>query len=418
MSSSGHVTILAVGDTGVGKSENGNAFLQKKLLEANSDPESCTFETSVQSNIVDGFTRYYIDTQGLGATDGLDSKHILQMVSFLKEWKLGINAFFVVINIQCPRFDQSIQKLLKIINDFFNNPNFWNQTGIIFTKCFQGNFNKEIGETKYRQTLINFIKTLPGCKNLNPQMLCFFVDSVKWETDKSTNFEYLRIFEFAHKNSPVPTNNLKAVNSEYKIIEPIIKKKVYINSKIDGVGPNAKKINYYEDQEITRFVDWENHESFSSPKTIKSYTEEIKTKVDEEIKKKVKVDSQIVGTGEDQKQIDYYEDRKIIRYFDMVNNKNVEKIEVLNSYTEEKTARVDEESKVDVKVDRVEKFKTVKVGKAHWYKHRKKEQVHDHWEITTKYITYNRKIIIDVLNEPHYGEWEVVDVKEEFTTEP
>ena len=48
MSSSGHVTILAVGDTGVGKSENGNAFLQKKLLEANSDPESCTFETSVQ----------------------------------------------------------------------------------------------------------------------------------------------------------------------------------------------------------------------------------------------------------------------------------------------------------------------------------------------------------------------------------
>ena len=67
------------------------------MFEANSKPQSCTYKTSAQSRTINGIRRNYIDTQGLEAHDGLDAEYIQQMVSFLKEWKKGINAFFLVI---------------------------------------------------------------------------------------------------------------------------------------------------------------------------------------------------------------------------------------------------------------------------------------------------------------------------------
>ena len=133
-----HVTVLTIGGTGDGKSAFGNAFLGKKdSFEESSDPDSCTYVTSSQSAFINGVTRHYIDTQGLKSTDGMDASYIQQMVQFLKDWKLGINAFFIILNVQSPRFDQDVQRMLRLMNDFFNNPEFWNQTGIIFTKCFK-----------------------------------------------------------------------------------------------------------------------------------------------------------------------------------------------------------------------------------------------------------------------------------------
>lgn len=131
------VTVLAIGESGVGKSQNGCAFLQRDdAFEANSNPESCTCVTNAQSNTINGITRYYIDTQGWSSTDCMDEAYIQQMVEFLMNWKLGVNAFFIVLNGQCPRFDGGIQHMMMLINDFFQNPYFWNQTGIISQNVF------------------------------------------------------------------------------------------------------------------------------------------------------------------------------------------------------------------------------------------------------------------------------------------
>ena len=142
-----NVTVLVISETGCGKSANGNAFLQiDDAFETNSSPDSCTFVTSSKNNVVNGIKRHYIDTQGFGSSDGLDAGYIQQMVEFLKAWTLGVNAFFILLNIHSPRFNTDVQHMIRLINDFFNNPEFWNQTGIIFTKCFPGYFNRETAD--------------------------------------------------------------------------------------------------------------------------------------------------------------------------------------------------------------------------------------------------------------------------------
>lgn len=68
------VTILALGLTGAGKSESGNAFLQMKdAFKASSDPKSYTNETTAKGNKINGVMRYYIDTPGLDSTYGKNS---------------------------------------------------------------------------------------------------------------------------------------------------------------------------------------------------------------------------------------------------------------------------------------------------------------------------------------------------------
>lgn len=269
------VTALVIGESGTGKSQNGWGFLQKNdVFETNSSPDSCTYRTSAQSNTVNGITRYYIDTQGLSDPEQKDAEYIQQMVEFLKNWKLGINSFLIMLNIQSPRFDAGIKQMIMIINDFFNNPDFWNQAGLVFTRCFPGYFNRKMGETQYRQKVIDFIKSLPNCESLNPQMPCFFVDSVNWETDQDTIKEYTRMFEFAHKNNPVPTQNLQVVRPEYKSKEEEILEKQLVSSYKEGEGENAVKYFNYEDQKRYKITEWNGNIHYSGLETIRSWTEE------------------------------------------------------------------------------------------------------------------------------------------------
>jgi hypothetical protein len=74
-----------------------------------------------------------IDSQGLDDSQGVDAANVQQMVGFLKAWQHGVNAFALVINGQSTRFDQGTQKLVKILDSFFNDSTFWNHVCIVFT---------------------------------------------------------------------------------------------------------------------------------------------------------------------------------------------------------------------------------------------------------------------------------------------
>ena len=106
--------------------------------------------------------------------------------------------------------------MFQLINDFYDNPKLWNQTGIIFTRCYQGYFDRENAETRYRPKIINFIKKLPGCQNIEPELPCFFVDSPNWEHDESTRREYDRVLEYSLKFQPFLSNQFKYAMAEYK----------------------------------------------------------------------------------------------------------------------------------------------------------------------------------------------------------
>lgn len=271
------LTVMAIGETGAGKSENGNAMLMTNgAFEADSKPESVTFLTSAKSNKINDMDVYYIDTQGFGSTDNLDSKHIQQMVEFLKGWKYGINAFFILINIFNPRFDSGIQRMLQVINDFFNNPNLWNQTGLIFTRCYQDCFEKadrEVAENEYRACVIDFIRAFKNCKKLNPEIPCFFVDSKEWKNDKNTQDEYIKAFNFARKFPPVRTDDFKTPLYEYKKIEDENLPHVLVKYDVTNSGDKKIITKYFEDQKRKKIIGYNNEITYTEPETIKAYTE-------------------------------------------------------------------------------------------------------------------------------------------------
>jgi predicted GTPase len=104
-------TLLLIGQTGAGKSQLGNAYLKSDVFRVGDDPDSETFETSSNEKKIDGVIRCVIDTQGLDDTQGVDEKHIQQMVNFMKRWNRGVNAVGLIINGQQPRLDVGTQKL-------------------------------------------------------------------------------------------------------------------------------------------------------------------------------------------------------------------------------------------------------------------------------------------------------------------
>lgn len=233
------VTIFVFGKTGQGKSENGNAFLQKNnAFLASSDPQSCTNKTESDFNIVNGVMRYYIDTPGLESTYGNDLDIIMNIVNSLNTNNThGINAFFLVIGIDDIRLTPNIKNMIKALNDLFIDSDCWKQAGIIFTKCNYNDDeidNKIESGKKYRNEVITFIKTLPKCQNIDIQLPCFFVNCKKWMTDKKTQAEYERILKFAEGFIPTPYNfSIPAIAIEESQDSRKVQEKIYKKRKPD-----------------------------------------------------------------------------------------------------------------------------------------------------------------------------------------
>ena len=280
-------TAIVIGETGAGKSYNSNAIIQKNnAFVTGSTPDSVTFETSAQYNYINGKKIYMIDTQGMKSSDSCDSRYIRQMVDFLKNWSYGINAFYIVMNSQNPRFDLSLQTMLKIINDFFNNPNFWKNAGIIFTRCYRSGkktyYNENELMNEYRQKVIDHIHQFDGCRNINITMPCFFVDADQWETNEDIKLEYNKIRNFMCNNNSVSTQNVKVTRPEYKEKKEEIINNVFTYSEYQGYGNNRMKIFHYEDQRRYRITNWQNQVYYTNPETIRRWTETKYSKVEYE----------------------------------------------------------------------------------------------------------------------------------------
>ncbi|KAK8897942.1 hypothetical protein M9Y10_000183 [Tritrichomonas musculus] len=341
------VTVLSLGESGVGKSTCGCVFLKNKnAFDTDSSPDSCTYKTSSQSSIINGIERHFIDTQGLASPDGLDAAYITQMVDFLKKWENGINAIYIIINIQSPRFDAGVQQMMKMLNKLFNNPNFWNQTAIIFTRCYPGHFDRNSAETRYRNLVIDFIKNLPGCQNINPQVPCFFVDSVNYENDQSTKDEFIRIFEYAHGKDSLQTHEVQPVRPEYQSREEIKMNHVLLNTSYSGSGASRTKTMTYADQRKYKLTDWKGNVTYTQPENIRTWNEVI-------------------------------------------------------------SSTFQQETKVEQKESTQEIFRWESCGgrRFGFCGPRPKRQVHDYYLITTNYTEYLRDIIIDPDGNVTYGDW-------------
>lgn len=201
------VSIFVFGLQGVGKSSCGRAFLQKNdVFEVSSSPKPCTSELKIGQNMVNGVMRRFVDIPGLDSTEEDNSPIMIDMVRSLNSKNIGINAFFLVISIQEPRLTSTIKNMIILLNNFFNDIECWKQAGIIFTKCNHDDseeMEEKINSSKeYRIEVINFLRTLPNCQNINIELPCFFVNSKKWSSDIKTQNEFERICQFAKQFVP------------------------------------------------------------------------------------------------------------------------------------------------------------------------------------------------------------------------
>jgi predicted GTPase len=273
------VTVAVIGQTGAGKSQFLNGYLQRRCFQACANPNAVTLVTSADQQLVNGCLRTGIDTQGLDDTQGVDAAHVQQMVQFLKAWPHGVNAFALVINAQHDRFDAGTQKLVKLINTFFNDPTFWDHVCIVFTKCYAGcdEIDKPIKQQEYRDLVLNLIRECQGKRRRNsPPLPVFFVDSKKFNTDRETMEQYALFNAFVCGLNPLPTQRVVVPNVQYLRIEKQTRNNILAATRYEG----NTRIQQYEDQERekrtgydgrtitysdwTAIRTWENRQSRSS----------------------------------------------------------------------------------------------------------------------------------------------------------
>ena len=272
------VTIFVFGESGVGKSSFGNIIIKKKdAFKVGSSCHSMTLETIAIGNEINNEIIYFIDYPGHSTSTGQDKKYLKQMIEYIHKWDKGINAFFIVLNIQEPRFTEETQKMIKLMNYFFNDPTMWERTGIIFTRCYADAYNAEEATFEYGPEITKFIKSLNNCENLEIDMPCFFVDSEEYETDENTQREYQKILDFAHNFEPVLTNNFREINPDYMMVEYEIIKKKKVGEDLNNIeGSDIRRIRkiYYEDQRVAKYTNWKEEISYGEAETIRSWQEE------------------------------------------------------------------------------------------------------------------------------------------------
>jgi predicted GTPase len=241
------VTLLAIGQTGAGKSELGNAYLERKdKFLASDDPDAVTVETHVESNALHGIERCFIDTQGLDDTQGVDAKHIQQMVLFLRNYPHGVNAVAIVINGQHPRLDTGTQKLIRIIHTFFNNNKFWYQVCLVFTRDFRDNrVNRIVASNKYREKIQEIVVECMGRNEARPQLPAFFVDSKRFDSCKD---DFSALHAFIVQWSPLPTRNVVAPDVRFAKSETETRENILVGQKEEACENGSRKILIYENQ--------------------------------------------------------------------------------------------------------------------------------------------------------------------------
>jgi hypothetical protein len=166
-----------------------------------------------------------------------------------------VNAFALVINGQSTRFDQGTQKLVKILDSFFNDSTFWNHVCIVFTKWFPGmsSSTKETMGTKYRQTILQLVHQLIDNEKQDPQLPVFFVNSPEWRTDADTQCEICKFHQFASNLNPLETAGVSCVNIHFWRVTMETRNGILVDTRYEG----NTRIHVYEDQQRERRIGYD-----------------------------------------------------------------------------------------------------------------------------------------------------------------
>ena len=265
------LTVIGIGETGMGKSSFLNSYLQKNAFKASDSPDSCTKITSVDSNIINNQTRKAIDTPGIKDTDNTDQENVKQLVQFLLNYSEGINVVALVLNGQNDRFNRDTEKFIKIAHQMFNHADFFEHLCIIFTKWYNVMTpeQKRIKQEEYKKRVIESITRYTEQK-INIELPMFFVDSPNYQTDQNTKDELERFNTFVTSKNALKTTQVEVPNIFYEKV--IAEKRINYRYKENLIYENGmKRIEYFADQSRNKLVDFDGNVSYSDWKNDKQW---------------------------------------------------------------------------------------------------------------------------------------------------
>jgi hypothetical protein len=242
-------TSLHIGRIGSGKSELGNAVLQRTAFVASEDPEAVTLETTAAHSTIDGVHRTVIDTQGLDDQRSVDAEHIRQMVQFLQNCQSGVNVVVLVLNSQSDRLSAGIQELLRMLHVFFNNTQFWYHFCIVFTKCYaEIDIHRDSKRRKSRAMAKSLAIECAGPSVHDISVPVFFVNSTAWQSDGATRHELAALNAFVAGLPALPTQHLVAPNPQWFKVEPETQRGVLLKTVDDRIPNGIRRTLIYGDQ--------------------------------------------------------------------------------------------------------------------------------------------------------------------------
>jgi hypothetical protein len=187
--------------------------------------------------------------------------------------------FALAVQIFDHHMSQDLQKVIQQLKKMFGNSEIWSHFCIVATHCQAGiEYNRLEKENLFRPKLVSVIQSVEGRLPPNLQIPVFFVDSLRFQTDTSTQREIQRFHDFAASmQKPVSTNALQIPDEVFARIEKSVESKK-VNEQSITIPYQAQE-NYTDQEPYNQTVRWTEQEPYSATET---YTEQVPHSVEHE----------------------------------------------------------------------------------------------------------------------------------------
>jgi GTP-binding protein EngB required for normal cell division len=205
--------VIALGSTGNGKSTIGNRLTGKNEFKESEDANSETKQTRDCIGFFNDLPIQFVDTPGLNDSDGMDSEHVVQMVTFFKTLP-AINSTIIVCNAQNPRISEILKNMIKLFCQIFRSSDFGNHVACVYTHSFKITPAQIAERKKECSESLQSIISATGIK-ANNQIPVFFVDS---KTNNTEN-EFESLKNWIKSQPTLNTSLLRQVDPVYENID-------------------------------------------------------------------------------------------------------------------------------------------------------------------------------------------------------
>ena len=255
--------VILLGKTGHGKSTLCNLLSNTVEFTVGHDQKSTTAEiknlrfTNQKNNMILNI----IDTPGFSDSEGRDQKNIENLIKYLdNKQNPRIHAIIIVISIQEPKVDNSIQEFLKEICKLFPLPEFWEHVIIFYSRYF-GQCQDDLDELKeraemFKDTFISLseeiAQNLPIQKLTKDKELKYVLNNYNIQAKQRTIID--KNLELSKQNIDKIINWIKNMKIIYKELVRSYDQYTKLNSNQLG---NSMIINYKQEK-IKEYKDFDN----------------------------------------------------------------------------------------------------------------------------------------------------------------